>query len=141
MVELFEKLSPEDIRLRFFTPWRELPPRQLARFSQIDYDREMAFALVSPHEQGFLGIVRLAADPDNIRAEFAVLVRSDLKGRGLGRMLMDHLISFARKRGIQTLFGEVLRENTVMLSLCRDLGFSIEALEGPPAVMRATLAL
>lgn len=141
MVELFEKLSPEDIRLRFFTPWRELPPRQLARFSQIDYDREMAFALVSPHEQGFLGIVRLAADPDNIRAEFAVLVRSDLKGRGLGRMLMDHLISFARKRGIQTLFGEVLRENTIMLSLCRDLGFSIEALEGPPAVMRATLAL
>lgn len=141
MVELFEKLSPEDIRLRFFTPWRELPPKQLARFSQIDYDREMAFALVSANEQGFLGIVRLAADPDNIRAEFAVLVRSDLKGRGLGRLLMDHLISFARKRGIQTLFGEVLQENTAMLSLCRDLGFRMESVEGAPAVVRATLAL
>ena len=141
MVRLFERLSPEDIRLRFFTPWRELPSKQLARFTQIDYDREMAFALVSADRQDFLGIVRLAADPDNIRAEFAVLVRSDLKGHGLGRMLMDHLIAFARKRGIQELFGEVLRENTIMLSLCRDLGFSMETEVGAPGTVRATLAL
>lgn len=141
MIRLFERLSPEDIRLRFFTPWRELPPKQLARFTQIDYDREMAFALVSADRQDFLGIVRLAADPDNIRAEFAVLVRSDLKGHGLGRMLMDHLVAFARKRGIQELFGEVLRENTIMLSLCRDLGFSMETEVGAPGTVRATLAL
>jgi acetyltransferase len=141
MVRLFERLSPEDIRLRFFTPWRELPPKQLARFTQIDYDREMAFALVSADRQDFLAIVRLAADPDNIRAEFAVLVRSDLKGHGLGRMLMDHLIAFARKRRIQELFGEVLRENTIMLSLCRDLGFSMETEVGAPGTVRATLAL
>jgi acetyltransferase len=141
MVRLFEKLSPEDIRLRFFTPWRELPANQLARFTQIDYDREMAFALVSPDRQNFLGIVRLAADPDNIRAEFAVLVRSDLKGHGLGRMLMDHLIAFARRRGIQQLFGEVLQENTIMLSLCRDLGFSTEARTDALGTVRVTLAL
>jgi acetyltransferase len=141
MVRLFERLSPEDIRLRFFTPWRELPSKQLARFTQIDYDREMAFALVSADRQDFLAIVRLAADPDNIRAEFAVLVRSDLKGHGLGRMLMDHLIAFARKRRIQELFGEVLRENTIMLSLCRDLGFSMETEVGAPGTVRATLAL
>jgi acetyltransferase len=141
MVRLFEKLSPEDIRLRFFTPWRELPTKQLARFTQIDYDREMAFALVSPDPQNFLGIVRLAADPDNIGAEFAVLVRSDLKGHGLGRMLMEHLIAFARGRGIQQLFGEVLRENTIMLSLCHDLGFSTEARTDSLGTVRVTLAL
>jgi acetyltransferase len=141
MVRLFEKLTPEDIRLRFFSPWRSLPPGQLARFTQIDYDREMAFALIEPNGRDFLGVVRLAADPDNIQAEFAVLVRSDLKGHGLGRMLMDHLIQFARKRGIQRLFGEVLQENKLMLSLCRDLGFSLNMEEGAPGITRATLAL
>jgi len=141
IVRLFERLSPDDIRLRFFTPWRELPPKQLARFTQIDYDREMAFALISADRQDFLGVVRLAADPDNIRAEFAVLVRSDLKGHGLGRILMDRLIAFARERGIQTLFGEVLQENTIMLSLCRDLGFSTELEQCAPSTVRATLAL
>lgn len=141
MVHLFERLTPEDIRLRFFSPWRSLPPKQLARFTQIDYDREMAFVLISPQEKDFLGVVRLAADPDNIRAEFAVLVRSDLKGHGLGRILMDHLINFARNRGIGELFGEVLRENRLMLSLCRDLGFSLSAQEGAPGITRAMLSL
>lgn len=141
MVRLFEKLTPEDIRLRFFSQWRSLPPNQLARFTQIDYDREMAFVLISPDGLDFLGVVRLAADPDNILAEFAVLVRSDLKGHGLGRMLMDHLISFARARQIHQLFGEVLQENKMMLSLCRDLGFSITSELGEPGIVRATLAL
>lgn len=141
MIRLFERLTPEDIRLRFFSPWRSLSPKQLARFTQIDYDREMAFALVASNGRDFLGVVRLAADPDNIQAEFAVLVRSDLKGQGLGRMLMDHLIGFARRRGIQEIFGEVLWDNKLMLSLCRDLGFSLSMEKDVPDITRATLIL
>lgn len=141
LVRLFEKLAPEDIRLRFFSPWRSLPPDQLARLTQIDYDREMAFALLAPDGQGVLGVVRLAADPDNIRAEFAVLMRSDLKGHGIGRLLMRHLIDYARERGLKALFGEVLSENTAMLALCRELGFSITREVDSHGVLRTELSL
>ncbi len=85
------------------------------------------------------GVGRLAADPDGARAEFAVLARSDLKSRGIGRLLMDRLIAYARQRGIGEIFGDVLIENSVMLALCRDLGCKIS----PPSrgLVRATLRL
>lgn len=141
IVQLFQKLTPEDIRLRFFSPWREMPPAQLARLTQIDYDREMAFVLLPPAGDEILGVVRLSADPDNIRAEFAVLVRSDLKGHGIGRILMKHLIAHARARGLKELFGEVLAENTLMLALCRELGFAAVPESGAGGILRVTLAL
>jgi acetyltransferase len=141
IVRLFQKLTPEDIRLRFFSPWREMPPTQLARLTQIDYDREMAFVLLSPATGEILGVVRLAADPDNVRAEFAVLVRSDLKGHGIGRILMKRLIEHARARGLKELFGEVLAENTLMLALCRELGFTTGTPAGSAGILRASLQL
>jgi acetyltransferase len=125
MEHLFAQLSPEDIRLRFFTPMRALPPGLLARLTQIDYDREMAFVLVDRRNGEFLGVSRFSADPDNIRAEFAVTVRSDLKGHGLGRLLMQRLIAYAKSRGTAEMVGDVLEENARMLALCRELGFTI----------------
>jgi acetyltransferase len=121
-----EQLAPEDLRLRFFSTRRELPRSELARLTQIDYAREMAFIAVrevpgEPPET--LGVVRAAIDPDNIEAEFAVTVRSDLKGRGLGAQLMDCLIEFLRARGTQRVMGHVLHENDMMNNLARDLGF------------------
>ena len=141
LIRLFERLAPEDIRLRFFSPWRSLPPDQLARLTQIDYEREMAFVLLSPDGQDILGVVRQSADPDNVRAEFAVLVRSDLKGHGTGRLLMHRLIDYSRARGLKELFGEVLSENAPMLALCRELGFTITRAEDSHGVLRATLSL
>jgi len=141
IVRLSTKITPEDVRLRFFTPWRSLPPGQLARLTQIDYEREMAFVLLAPDGGDILGVVRLSADPDNVSAEYAALVRSDLKGHGLGRMLMKHLIAYARHRGLHEIFGQVLSENTLMLALCRELGFHIETEPGAPGVVRATLKL
>ena len=131
---LIARLSPEDLRLRFFSYVRELRHAQMARLTQVDYDREMAFIATAPDEQGepeTLGVVRTVTDPDNESAEFAVLVRSDLKGQGLGHVLMKRIIDYCRSRGTAEIKGLVLASNESMLGLARRLGFRIEA--GPEA--------
>jgi len=72
-----------------------------------------------------VGVVHFFADPDNLRAEYAIAVRSDWKGRGLGYLLMNRLIDIAGQRGIGELVGEVLRENEPMLQMCRELAFTV----------------
>jgi len=141
LAQLVAELTPEDARLRFFTPLRSLEPTALARFTQIDYDREMAFVLhLDDAPDRLLGVVRLAADPDNVRGEFAIVVRSDLHRRGLGRLLMTRLIAYARARRLSELFGDILTENKAMLALCAELGFTLGPAESPSA-MRATITL
>ena len=116
-------MSPEDLRLRFFAPIRGLTHALAARLTQIDYDREMA--LIALQDGAALGIAHFFADPDRERAEYAVAVRTDRKGRGIGYVLMTRLIDIARQCGIGELVGEVLRENERMLEMCRSLGFVI----------------
>ncbi len=135
-------VSPEDFRLRFFSPMRSLPHGEMARFTQIDYEREMAFIATRPLPAGgnetqgneTLGVVRAITDPDNLRAEFAVLVRSDMKGLGLGDLLMRKIIAYCRQRGTGEIIGDILRENTAMRSLAAELGFETVASLGPDAV-------
>jgi acetyltransferase len=120
------KLAPEDIRFRFFGLVGELPHSEMARLTQIDYDREMAFVavqLANNLETETLGVVRTVSDPDNERAEFAVIVRSDLKGTGLGRKLMTKMIDYCRGRGTGQIVGQVLTDNTRMLKFTESLGF------------------
>jgi acetyltransferase len=127
-----EQLDPEDIRMRIFQTRRELPRSELARLTQIDYDREMAFIAQGLDAQGLpetLGVARTVSDPDLTEAEFAIIVRSDLKGLGLGKLLFDQLIEHARSRGIGRLVGLVLRENTRMLNLSRAMGFKADPIE------------
>ncbi len=121
--DLFAHMSSEDIRLRFFAPMRELSHSFAARMSQIDYDREMA--LLAQHDRTTLGVARYFADPDRLRAEYAIAVRTDWKARGVGYALMTRLIEAARQAGIGELFGDVLYENQPMLDMCRALGFKI----------------
>lgn len=124
----FSKLKPTDIRYRFFRTVRELPHSDYARYTQIDYDREMAFIatrLDTEKHPETLGVVRAVADPDNIRAEFAIIVRSDIKGFGLGSILMEKLIRYGRERGVKELHGEVLEENRDMLSFAHKFGFTV----------------
>jgi acetyltransferase len=121
-----EQLQPSDLRLRFFSTRRELPRSELARLAQIDYAREMAFIAVrngGDGEQQTLGVVRAVIDPDNVEAEFAIIVRSDLKGQGLGHILMHKMIEFLTARGTQRMVGHVLRENDSMRRMVRSLGF------------------
>ena len=123
--------------MRFFGTMRKLPRSQLARFTQIDYDREIALVAIERDAGGVersLGEARMVADPDNAVAEFAILVASDVKGR----RLMENLIACARNRGIGELRGETLSENTRMQDLARKLGFTLKT--GPGVVdMRLTL--
>jgi acetyltransferase len=121
-------LQPEDLRMRFFSVRRELPRTELARLSQIDYAREMAFIAVRAQPGGggeeTLGVVRAVIDPDNIEAEFAIIVRSDLKGTGLGHALTGKMIGYLASRGTQRVIALVLRENLAMQELARSHGFS-----------------
>jgi acetyltransferase len=135
------RLTPEDQRLRFFIARPDLSHRFIACMTQIDYAREMAFVAVAEATGELLGVVRFVADPDYLRGEYAILVRSDLKGFGLGWRLMQHLVAYARAEKLEQLYGTVLAENTTMLRMCRELGFSVEPEPGDAAVRHVCLRL
>ena len=141
--DLLGSLAPEDARMRFFDTMRKLPRSQLARFTQIDYDREMALVAIERGDDGAersLGEVRLVADPDNAFADFAIVVGSQFKGQGLGRLLLQSIIAYARDRGIGELRGETLSGNLRMQQLASDLGFQLATGAERGAVeMRLTL--
>ena len=136
-LKFFSLLDPVDVRFRMFSTARELQPSQLARMTQIDYDREMALVAVRRGEDGSeetLGVVRAVADPDNINAEFAIIIRSDLKGLGLGRMLMNKLIAYFRQRGTQAIVGEALSDNHAVIELAKNLDFEMHNRPGTGTV-------
>jgi acetyltransferase len=140
----FAKLTPEEVRLRFLVPMKTLNHVTAARFTQLDYDREMALVLTEhgiPGETEIYGVVRISADPDIETAEYAIIVRRDLTGQGLGAHLMQRIIDYSRGRGIRTIFGIVLRENSPMLNLCDQLGFVRANVEDEPSVVRVAKAL
>jgi acetyltransferase len=142
-IAFFDALSDDDVRYRMFVRVRALGPAQLARFTQIDYDREMAFIATRDGPDGpeTLGVARVVADPDNIEAEFAVTVRSDLKGQGLGKVLMDCIVAYCRARGTRAIVGEALPQNVRVLRLARSLGFSVApSPEGDTVKMVLSLA-
>ncbi len=125
-MEFLQHLDPEDIRMRVFYSRRTMERSELARLVQVDYAREMAFvALAQAPEGGWqtLGVARALADPDNVDAEFGVIVRSELKGQGLGTLLMDKLVAYLRAQGTQRLVADVLSCNERMLKLSQQQGF------------------
>ncbi|VXC88761.1 N-acetyltransferase GCN5 [Burkholderia sp. 8Y] len=127
----------EDLRLRFFGAVRSFDHSQLARMTQIDYDREMALIVTRSKEDGAsetLAVARAIADPDNETAEFALAARSDMKGQGLGSLLLTRIIDYEKKRGTRWMIGEALRENAGMVALARKLGFELTRTEDPGVV-------
>ncbi len=141
---LLEKMSSEDRRMRFFAPVTRLARPQLARLTQIDYDREMAFVCERPDagkDDGLLGVVRLAADPDRMQAEYAIALRFDAKGIGLGRRLMVRILDYAKSRQIGEIYGEILRENHKMVELCNSLGFTVKSVPDQLDMVHASLKL
>jgi acetyltransferase len=120
--EFISRLSPEDSHFRFFHTVRALPRTQLARLTQVDYDREMAFVATRRTPEGgaeTIGVVRTVADPENETAELSIVVRSDLKRRGLGSALLAKAIAYCRSRGTKELAGDVLAGNESMLQLAK----------------------
>ena len=121
--DLAAHMTPEDLRLRFFAAVRGLSHAVAERLAHVDYDRAMA--LLAEKGGVALGVARFHAEHDRRSAEYAVAVRSDWKGRGLGYLLMTRLIAVAHEWGVGELIGEVLPENRRMLQMCRELGFTL----------------
>ncbi|MGO9531402.1 MAG: GNAT family N-acetyltransferase [Syntrophobacteraceae bacterium] len=145
-LKIFESLSLEDRRMRFLHPLNVLSHSEAALLTQIDYDREMAFVLAgkSSSEDGseeLYGSVRILVNPDRERAEYAIWVRKDAAGKGLGKILMRRIIDYARSRGIKEIFGQVLRENIAMLKVCNALGFTSRFDPDEPGIITVSLKL
>ena len=140
----FGKLTPDEIYLRFFAPLKALSHAMATRFTQIDYDRQMVLILTehgAPGTTEYYGSVNIVCDPDLQQAEYAILVRHDMTGKGLGGLLMRRIIAYARSRGIGEIFGEVLAQNHSMLSLCQQLGFRLETNPHDQSVVTVRLPL
>ena len=137
---LFHRLSPQDIRYRFFTAMRELSPEQMARLTQVDYDREMAFIAVRESSGDTIGVARLVAENER-DGEFAVIVQQDAKGKGVATHLMQRLIDWARRRALATITGQVLSDNAPMLAFVRHLGFQVRRVPGDAEVVEAKLSI
>jgi acetyltransferase len=124
--DLLRHVTSHDLRLRFFGPMKEFSHEFIARLTQLDYARAMAFVALDEATGEIVGVVRIHSDSIYETGEYAILLRSDLKGRGLGWALMQLIIEYARSEGLKAIWGDVLAENTVMLEMCRSLGFDVK---------------
>lgn len=138
--EFLRHVTPHDLRLRFFAPMKEFTHEFIARLTQLDYARAMAFIAFDDKNE-MVGVVRLHSDSIYESGEYAILLRSDLKGRGLGWALMQLIIDYARSEGLKTISGDVLKENVVMLEMCRQLGFEIKPDPTEPDICDVRLKL
>lgn len=138
--DFLAKVAPDDIRLRFLAPRKKFPDEMLKRLTQLDYDRDMAFVVL---EAGgaLAGVARLSCDPDRSRGEYALLVRTDLQGQGLGWVLLQQIIDYAKAEGIGRIEGMVLSENEAMLRMCGEFGFAITHQPDQPSLALVTLDL
>jgi acetyltransferase len=136
-------LSEDTRRFRFMAPVRELSPDMLARFTQIDYDREMALIAIDESRGGEVevAVARYVTCPDGESCEFAIVVADAWQGRGLGRLLMRRLAETARGKGLKRMLGYVLADNACMLALCRRLGCQISTDEQDPHLRVAMLTV
>jgi len=137
--EFFDKVTDDDLRLRFFSAVRYFSHEFIARLTQLDYARSIALVAIDPDDGKMLGAVRLLADANYERGEYGILVRSDLKGYGIGWKLMQIMIEWAHSIGLRTIEGQVLRENATMLTMCQQLGFRVALDAEDPTVMSVSL--
>ena len=135
----FRRLSPQDVRYRFFSALRELSAEQIVRLTQVDYAREMAFVAVRDGQT--VGVARIVRDTGSDEGEFAIAVQPDTKGSGIGRHLMERLVAWSRAQGMREMVGLVLADNAPMLAFVRKLGFGVTRVAGEPDIVEARLGL
>jgi acetyltransferase len=125
-LDFLRDLSAEDLRLRFFAHIRELTAAEADKLGHLDYSHEMVFVALDESTGQMLGLVRLKNELDEQTAEFAILVRSRLKGHGVGWLLMQRVIDYAKEKDLRRVYGDVLAENASMLQMSAELGFHEE---------------
>ena len=139
--DLLAHVSQHDLRLRFFDSIKEFSSEFIARLTHLDYARAMAFVAIDEGSDETLGVVRLHTDSSREAGEYAILLRSDLKGRGLGWAMMQLIIEYARFQGLKRVYGQILQENSVMLKMCRELGFTVTSSTEDRGVYDVTLVV
>src|SRR5262249_14259767 len=127
-LDFLRDVSAEDLHLRFFAHIRELSAAEADKLSHLDYSHEMVFIALDESSGQMLGLVRLKDELDEQTAEFAILVRSRLKGHGVGWLLMQRVIDYAKEKGLRRVYGDVLAENASMLQMTTELGFHAEVI-------------
>ena len=138
LIKNFEQLNSEEIWFRFFHGMKTMTHSMAARFSQIDYDREMALVVTDPHTQEnwkLYAVVRLISEPLNSRAEFSLIVNHVVGRQGLGALLLKRIIGYAASRGLKEVYGVVLTENHAMIELCKKAGFSVTINHDEPSMV------
>ena len=128
-LDFIRDVSADDLRLRFFGSVTELSAAQIDKLTQLDYRHEMAFIALDEDTGHMLGLVRLIDELEEKTGQFAILVRSRLKGHGLGWLLMRRVIDYAQQKGLRRIYGDVLVENTTMLQMCAEMGFHAESVD------------
>jgi GNAT superfamily N-acetyltransferase len=139
--DLLVHVTKEDLRLRFFDSIKEFSHQFIGKLTELDYARAMAFVAIDEASSEMLGVVWLYSDSAHETGEYAILLRSDLKGRGLGWALMQLIIEYAKSEGLKQISGEILQENAVMLKMCRELGFKVKTDVEDRGVCDVTLVL
>ena len=142
--EFVHRLSEQSRFLRFMFGLQDLTPAMLSKFTQIDYDRELALIVVVRLPDGReqqIGVARYITLPDEETCEFAIVVSDEWQGKGVARQLFRRLIDVARERRLKIMTGITLRENMRMIDLARSLGFETRADTDEPELVRMTLAL
>jgi acetyltransferase len=139
--DLLVHVTKEDLRLRFFDSIKEFSHQFIAKLTQLDYARAMAFVAIDEASSEMLGVVWLYSDSIHETGEYAILLRSDLHGRGLGWVLMQLIIEYAKSEGLSRIYGEILQENSVMLKMCREMGFKVKTDADDRGVCDVTLVL
>jgi len=139
----FNKLSDETRYNRLMNTLRELSAAMMVRFTQLDYAREMALigVIEEEGEEAIVGVSRFVGNPDGDSCEFALVIRDDFQGKGLGRILMEQLFDAAREKGLKVMEGEIFANNTNMLKLMAKLGFELSPHAEDPAVRMAVKQL
>ena len=123
--DFLAEVTADDLRLRFFAPMREVSHEVIDKLIHYDPRTAMAFIAIEEASGRMLGVVRLHDDPDGKAGEFAILLRTRLKGHGLGWLMMKHMIANAKDKGLAIVRGQVLSENATMLQMCEELGFHV----------------
>ena len=139
--DFLAKVSPGDVRLRFLAPRKGFSDEMLKRLTQLDYDRDIAFVALAEDGGKLAGVGRLSCDPDRTRGEYALLVRTDLQGHGIGWQLLQQILAYARAEKINRIEGIVLEENKAMLKMCREFGFTVAHHPDEPGAMLVALDL
>jgi RimJ/RimL family protein N-acetyltransferase len=135
----FERLTPEETRFRFMVPKKAFSHLAMARFTQIDYDRDMVMVLTERCPDGATeihGVTQINVRPRDSTAEFAILIEERATGLGLGPFMLERIVDYARARGIEKIHGDVLASNTTMLKLCEVLGFTVSGSNHDRTVVR-----